>query len=68
MGRRRARASFRYHAFVPDEIAGLNPVVPFEVADLSADAEAAIQPIAWEAKLKVAQSPGTGSAARAAQI
>jgi Fic family protein len=43
MGGRRARASFSYRAFVPDEIAGLNPVVPFEVADLSADAEAAIQ-------------------------
>jgi Fic family protein len=43
MGGRRARASFRYQAFVPDEIAGLNPAVPFEVADLSADAEAAIR-------------------------
>ena len=43
MGGRRARASFRYQAFVPDEIAELNPVVPFEVADLSADAEAAIR-------------------------
>ena len=43
MGGRRARASFRYRAFVPDEIAGLNPAVPFEVADLSADAEAAIR-------------------------
>jgi hypothetical protein len=40
---RRARASFRYHAFVPDEVAGFDPVVPFEVADLSADAEAAIR-------------------------
>jgi len=39
MGGRRARASFRYRAFVPDEIAALYPVVPFEVADLSADAE-----------------------------
>lgn len=43
MGGRRARASFRYQAFVPDDIAGLNPAVPFEVADLSADAEAAIR-------------------------
>lgn len=43
MGGRRARASFRYHAFVPDEIAALSPTVPFEVADLSADAEAAIR-------------------------
>lgn len=43
MGGRRARASFRFRAFVPDEIAGLNPAVPFEVADLSADAEEAIQ-------------------------
>ena len=43
MGGRGARASFRYQAFVPDEIAGLNPSVPFDVADLSADAEAAIR-------------------------
>jgi Fic family protein len=43
IGGRRARASFRYQAFVPDEIAALSPVVPFEVADLSADAEAAIR-------------------------
>ena len=43
MGGRRARASFLYQAFVPDEIAALSPVVPFEVADLSADAEAAIR-------------------------
>ncbi|HEY6057498.1 MAG TPA: Fic family protein, partial [Candidatus Limnocylindrales bacterium] len=43
MGGRRARALFPYHAFVPDEIKTLSPVVPFEVADLSADAEAAIR-------------------------
>lgn len=43
LGGRRARASFRYLAFVPDEIAALSPIVPFEVADLSADAEAAIR-------------------------
>ncbi len=43
LGGRRARASFRYEAFVPDEIAALSPIVPFEVADLSADAEAAIR-------------------------
>ena len=43
IGGRRARASFRYRAFVPDEIAGLNPAVPFEVADLAAGADAAIR-------------------------
>ncbi len=43
MGGRRARVSFRYRAFVPDAIAELVPVVPFEVADLAADAEAAIR-------------------------
>ncbi|MDA8203590.1 MAG: Fic family protein, partial [Chloroflexi bacterium] len=43
MGGRRARTSFRYQAFVPDDIAALSPVVPFEVADVSADAEAAIR-------------------------
>lgn len=43
MGGRRARASFRYQAFVPDQIAKLAPVVPFEVADLAADAEATIR-------------------------
>ena len=43
MGGRRARASFHYRAFVPDEIAELAPAVPFDVADLAADAEAAIR-------------------------
>ena len=43
MGGRRARSSFRYEAFVPDEIAALHPVVPFDVADAAADAEAAIR-------------------------
>lgn len=43
MGGRRARSSFRYHAFVPDSITELEPVVPFETADLAADAEAAIR-------------------------
>jgi Fic family protein len=43
MGGRRARASFRYQAFVPDLIAGIAPVVPFEVADAAAHAEAAIR-------------------------
>ena len=42
-GGRRARASFRYQAFVPDEIAGLAPVVPFDVADEVADAEVAVR-------------------------
>lgn len=43
MGGRRARATFRYQAFVPDLIAAIQPAVPFETADLVADAEAAIQ-------------------------
>ncbi len=43
MGGRRARTSFRFRAFVPDDIAGLAPVVPFEVAGLAADAEATIR-------------------------
>ncbi|CAN5817958.1 Fic family protein [soil metagenome] len=43
MGGRRARASFRYDAFVPDPIFDLEPEVPFETADLAADAEAAIR-------------------------
>jgi Fic family protein len=43
LGGRRARSSFHYEAFVPDGIAALSPIVPFEVADLSADAEAAIR-------------------------
>ena len=43
VGGRRARATFRYEAFVPDGIATLAPVVPFETADLAADAEAAIR-------------------------
>jgi Fic family protein len=43
MGGRRARASFRYRAFVPDEVATLVPAVPFDVADAAADAEGAIR-------------------------
>jgi Fic family protein len=43
MGGRRARAPFRYLAFVPDTIAELQPEVSFEIADLVADAEAAIR-------------------------
>jgi Fic family protein len=43
MGGRRARATFRYQAFVPDVIADIEPVVPFETADLAADAETAIR-------------------------
>ncbi|CAN5579876.1 Fic family protein [soil metagenome] len=42
-GGRRARAGFRYSAFLPDPIAEIQPVVPFETADLAADAEAAIR-------------------------
>ncbi|MEX2548180.1 MAG: Fic family protein [Chloroflexota bacterium] len=41
MGGRRARASFRYHAFVPDPIADIEPVVPFETASAVTGAEAA---------------------------
>jgi Fic family protein len=43
LGGRRTRAGFAYHAFVPDPIANLDPAVPFETADLVADAEAAIR-------------------------
>jgi len=43
LGGRRTRATFRYQAFVPDPIAAVTPVVPFETADLAADAEAAIR-------------------------
>lgn len=43
MGGRRARATFRYSAFVPDPIADIQPAVPFEIASLAADAEAAIR-------------------------
>jgi Fic family protein len=43
VGGRRARASFTYEAFVPDLVAGIVPVVPFDVADAAADAETAIR-------------------------
>jgi Fic family protein len=43
MGGRRARASFRYRAFVPDAVTTLVPAVPFDVADAAADAEDAIR-------------------------
>ncbi len=43
IGGRRARATFRYRAFVPDPVATLAPVVPFETADLAAAAATAIR-------------------------
>jgi hypothetical protein len=58
MGGRRARTSFRYQAFVPDEIAALSPVVPFEVADLSADAEAAIRALNDRASVRGLEAIG----------
>lgn len=45
MGGRRARASFRYRAFVPDQISGLDPAVSFDTAAAAADAERAIRAI-----------------------
>jgi len=42
-GGRRARASFAYHAFVPDEIFALAPTVPFQTAGATTDAELAIR-------------------------
>ena len=41
MGGRRARAPFTYLAFVPDPIADIDPIVPFEIANAVANAEAA---------------------------
>ncbi|HEX5451448.1 MAG TPA: Fic family protein [Candidatus Limnocylindrales bacterium] len=58
MGGRRARASFRYQAFVPDQIAAFSPVVPFEVADLSADAETAIRALNEHASLSGLEAIG----------
>ena len=42
-GGRRARASFAYHAFVPDKIFDLAPTVPFQTAAAATDAERAIR-------------------------
>jgi Fic family protein len=42
-GGRRARASFRYEAFVPDEIHDLNPAVPFQTSLATVAAEEAIR-------------------------
>jgi Fic family protein len=42
-GGRRARASFAYHAFIPDTIAGLDPAVAFQTTAAVADAERAIR-------------------------
>ena len=58
MGGRRARASFRYRAFVPDAIAGLTPIVPFEVADVSAEAEAAIRALNDRASVRGLEAIG----------
>jgi Fic family protein len=43
VGGRRARASFRYVAFLPDPIASLDPHVPFRTAELALEAETAIR-------------------------
>ena len=42
-GGRRARASFRYQAFVPDPIAALDPAVSFDTAAAATEAERAIR-------------------------
>ena len=42
-GGRRTRASFTYHAFVPDPIAVFDPAVPFQTATAAADAGRAIR-------------------------
>jgi Fic family protein len=42
-GGRRARASFRYQAFVPDLIAALDPAVSFDIAAAAVEAERAIR-------------------------
>lgn len=42
-GPRRARASFTYRAFVPDPIATIEPVLPFETHETIVAAEAAVQ-------------------------
>lgn len=41
-GGRRTRASFKYGAFVPDEIANLSPTLPFDIHQMIVDAEAAL--------------------------
>ncbi len=58
MGGRRARASFAYRAFVPDPIAAIEPVVPFEVADAAADAEAAIRALNERASVRGLEAIG----------
>ena len=57
MGGRRSRAAFRYKAFVPDEIAAMAPTVPFAVADLAADAEAAIRALNARASVGAIKAP-----------
>ncbi len=43
VGGRRDRQPFTYDAFIPDEIADLDPQVPFQTATLALDAEQAIR-------------------------
>jgi len=59
MGGRRARIGFRYHAFVPDPVSAIQPVVPFEVADLTADAETAIRTLDQRASVAGLEAIGT---------
>jgi len=58
MGGRRARASFRYEAFLPDPIADIQPHVPFETASAVADAESAIRALNEGAEVRGLEAIG----------
>lgn len=52
MGGRKARQSFTYRAFVPDQIAAIQPTVGFETAELVAQAETAIRELNAEDRVR----------------
>lgn len=58
MGGRTARASFTYRAFVPDDIAGLQPSVTFELAGLINEAEAAVRHLNTDQRVRGLEAIG----------
>ncbi|MEA2027033.1 MAG: hypothetical protein U9O18_10120 [Chloroflexota bacterium] len=58
MGGRKARQPFTYRAFVPDDIAAIDPAVNFETADRIVQAEAAIRNLNAEDRVRGLEAIG----------
>lgn len=58
MGGRNTRAAFTYRAFVPDDIARLDPTVSFELAELIGEAEAAVRQLNTDQRVRSLEAIG----------